>query len=471
MAQVSINSDLGEWGSSTDSGERARLLQSPCVDTAPKSEGEASPEGLSRGTTSTVGAIFIVVNACLGAGLLNFPAAFSSAGGVAAGVTLQMGMLVFIISGLVILAYCSQASNERTYQEVVWAVCGKLTGVLCEVTIAIYTFGTCIAFLIIIGDQQDKIIAVMAKEPEGGGGSPWYTDRKFTISLTAILFILPLSIPREIGFQKYASFLSVVGTWYVTAIIIIKYIWPDKEMTPGDILTRPASWVAVFNAMPTICFGFQCHVSSVPVFNSMQRPKVKTWGGVVTAAMVIALAVYMGTGICGFLTFGAAVDPDVLLSYPSEDMAVAVARAFIILSVLTSYPILHFCGRAVVEGLWLRYQGMPVEEDVGRERRRRVLQTLVWFLLTLLLALFIPDIGKVISVIGGLAACFIFVFPALRFLCSLGSACQMLASSGGADARPPAVCGLRTEMEYLDEYTEAFVHSLPPPLGKGGGWA
>lgn len=66
------------------------------------------------------------------------------------------GMLVFIISGLVILAYCSQASNERTYQEVVWAVCGKLTGVLCEVSIAIYTFGTCIAFLIIIGDQQDK---------------------------------------------------------------------------------------------------------------------------------------------------------------------------------------------------------------------------------------------------------------------------------------------------------------------------
>ncbi|XP_054935027.1 sodium-coupled neutral amino acid transporter 7 isoform X1 [Physeter macrocephalus] len=419
MAQVSINSDLGEWGLSTDSGERARLLQSPSVDIAPKSEGEAPPGGLGRGTTSTLGAIFIVVNACLGAGLLNFPAAFSTAGGVAAGITLQMAMLVFIISGLVILAYCSQASNERTYQEVVWAVCGKLTGVLCEVAIATYTFGTCIAFLIIIGDQQDKIIAVMAKEPEGAGGSPWYTDRKFTISLTAFLFILPLSIPREIGFQKYASFLSVVGTWYVTAIIIIKYIWPDKEMTPANILNRPASWIAVFNAMPTICFGFQCHVSSVPVFNSMRRPEVKTWGGVVTAAMVIALAVYMGTallslpsGICGFLTFGAAVDPDVLLSYPSEDMAVAVARAFIILSVLTSYPILHFCGRAVVEGLWLRYQGMPVEEDVGRERRRRVLQTLVWFLLTLLLALFIPDIGKVISVIGGLAACFIFVFPA-----------------------------------------------------------
>lgn len=90
MAQVSINCDYGEWGSCLDAGERAHLLQSPCVDTAPKSDGETSPRSVARGTTSTLGAIFIVVNACLGAGLLNFPAAFSTAGGVAAGVTLQM---------------------------------------------------------------------------------------------------------------------------------------------------------------------------------------------------------------------------------------------------------------------------------------------------------------------------------------------------------------------------------------------
>ncbi|XP_043842499.1 putative sodium-coupled neutral amino acid transporter 7 [Dromiciops gliroides] len=414
MAQTNmvINSDYGDWGWSSDAGERARLLQSPIVDGTPKEE-EEERGTTNGGATSTLGAIFIVVNACLGAGLLNFPAAFSTAGGVAAGVGLQIGMLIFIISGLVILAYCSQASNERTYQEVIWAVCGKLTGVLCEVAIAVYTFGTCIAFLIIIGDQQDKILAVLVKDSEEALDNHWYTDRKFTISLTAFLFILPLSIPREIGFQKYASSLSVLGTWYVTAIIVIKYIWPDKEMSPEDVPTRPTSWMAVFNAMPTICFGFQCHVSSVPVFNSMQRPKVQTWGGVVTAAMVIALFVYMGTGICGFLTFGVSVNPDVLLSYPSNDILVAIARVFIIISVLTSYPILHFCGRAVLEGLWLRYKGETVEEDVARERRRRVLQTVAWFLLTLVLALFIPDIGKVISIIGGLAACFIFVFPGL----------------------------------------------------------
>ncbi|XP_010075680.1 PREDICTED: putative sodium-coupled neutral amino acid transporter 7 [Pterocles gutturalis] len=419
----SLNSDYKDWEWSADAGERARLLQSPSVETVPKS-GESQGNGL--GATSALGAIFIVVNAALGAGLLNFPAAFSMAGGVAAGIALQMCMLIFIIGGLVILAYCSQASNERTYQEVVWAVCGKVPGVLCEVAIAVYTFGTCIAFLIIIGDQEDKIIAALVTEPEEAGSSHWYTDRRFTISITAFLFILPLSIPKEIGFQKYASSLSVIGTWYVTAVIIIKYIWPDKELVPGDIPTRPRcagsarSWEhlapckgIVLGGGTRYRQGGQCHVSSVPVFNSMKQPEVKTWGAVVTAAMVIALFVYTGTGVCGFLTFGAGVEQDVLLSYPSNDIPVALARAFIILCVLTSYPILHFCGRAVLEGLWLRYTGVTVEEDVVRERRRRVLQTISWFLLTLLLALFIPDIGKVISVIGGLAACFIFVFPGL----------------------------------------------------------
>ncbi|TMS12895.1 Putative sodium-coupled neutral amino acid transporter 7 [Larimichthys crocea] len=145
----------------------------------------------------------------------------------------------------------------------------------------------------------------------------------------------------------------------------------------------------------------------------MRRKEIKPWGLVVTLSMIICLFVYTGTGVCGFLTFGSNVNQDVLMSYPSNDIAVAIARAFIVICVITSYPILHFCGRAVIEGLWLRFQGEQVEVCVRREQRRRILQTLVWFVVTLVLALFIPDIGRVISLIGGLAACFIFVFPGL----------------------------------------------------------
>lgn len=73
---------------SEDAGERAWLLQSPSADTAPPGDAE---EGRREGT-SPVSAVFIVVNAALGAGLLNFPAAFNLAGGVTSGVSLQMVM-------------------------------------------------------------------------------------------------------------------------------------------------------------------------------------------------------------------------------------------------------------------------------------------------------------------------------------------------------------------------------------------
>lgn len=74
---VGINTDYGDWEWSADAGERARLLQSP------------SAEEPRPATTSMLGAVFIVVNAALGAGLLNFPAAFQMAGGVAAGIAMQ----------------------------------------------------------------------------------------------------------------------------------------------------------------------------------------------------------------------------------------------------------------------------------------------------------------------------------------------------------------------------------------------
>jgi len=57
----------------------------------------------------------------------------------------------------------------------------------------------------------------------------------------------------------------------------------------------------------------------------------------------------------------------------------------------------------------------PLVADVGTldaaEHRRRIIMTLVWFTVSLLIALFIPNIGVVISLLGGLAAIFIFVFP------------------------------------------------------------
>lgn len=47
------------------------------------------------------------------------------------------------------------------------------------------------------------------------------------------------------------------------------------------------------------------------------------------------------------------------------------------------------------------------------ESRCRVTLTVIWISVTLLTAMFVPDMSKVISVIGGISAFFIFIFPGI----------------------------------------------------------
>lgn len=45
------------------------------------------------------------------------------------------------------------------------------------------------------------------------------------------------------------------------------------------------------------------------------------------------------------------------------------------------------------------------------ESRSRYTLTVLWITVTLLIAMYVPDISKVISVVGGISAFFIFIFP------------------------------------------------------------
>ena len=71
-----------------------------------------------EGGSSTLGSIFLIVNAALGAGLLNMPKAFDQAGGVYTAIIVQAVLLFFIMTALIILAMTSNINKSCTLQEV-----------------------------------------------------------------------------------------------------------------------------------------------------------------------------------------------------------------------------------------------------------------------------------------------------------------------------------------------------------------
>ena len=75
---------------------------------------------------------------------------------------------------------------------------------------------------------------------------------------------------------------------------------------------------------------------------------------------------------------------------------------------------MHVWNRSVILNLMLRFQrrrrGIVTHSF---ESRCRVVLTVIWIAVTLLIAMFVPDMGEVISVIGGISAFFIFIFPGM----------------------------------------------------------
>ncbi|KAH9509507.1 hypothetical protein Btru_046064 [Bulinus truncatus] len=361
------------------------------------------------------GSAFLVVNAALGAGLLNFPIAYHQAGGVLSAVLVQSFFLVFIIMALLILGYCSDIKKCNTYQDVVNSVCGPKAQLACAISVMLYCFGTCITFLIIIGDQWELFFLQVDKTLYCDS-SPIYMSRAFIISISSIVFILPLCFPRRIDFLKYASVVGVFGILYVVCLVTVKYFLPHDN--PGSISKYPKSWIDVFLVVPDICFAYQCHVSVIPIYSCMAKRNLKEFSKTISLAMVICILTYTGTAALGYLQFGDTITNDILLSF-EPDATVMIAVVLIAVKTYTTYPILCFCGKAAFECIWGMAWRMSSEELLLRENHRRIALTLFWFSSTLLLSIFIPNIGVVIQILGAFAAVFIFIFPGMCLLKSM----------------------------------------------------
>uniref|UniRef100_A0A4W3IKD1 Solute carrier family 38 member 8 n=1 Tax=Callorhinchus milii TaxID=7868 RepID=A0A4W3IKD1_CALMI len=355
----------------------------------------AKPVCLDSGKSglSSYGAIFILLKSALGAGLLNFPWAFNRAGGIHTAIAVEMVSLIFLISGLVILGYSCSISNQSTYQGVVKTICGSAIGNLCEICFVFNVFMISIAFLVVVGDQLSKLCDSLnnneTMSEELGQSRSWYLDHRLGLSALCVLVILPISVPKEIGFQKCTR-------------------------SPVNLtLINVSSWTALFSVVPTICFGFQCHEASVAIYSSMQNRKLSHWIWVSIVSMIFCLFIYSITGFYGYLTFGTDVEADILMSYPENDILIIIGRLLFGISIITIYPIILLLGRSVIQELWVKHRRRYIVITVAYEKWLRVLLTVIWISVTLAVAVFVPDISEVISLIGGISAFFIFIFPGL----------------------------------------------------------
>jgi len=140
-----------------DPTESTGLLQHNNYEDTTLSDVQSPSKSNSKSTgISWYFAVFLIVNAALGAGLLNFGKAYDNAGGILISTLMQVVLVSIIFGALLILAYLTDNKKSANFQDVVYGQCGKRWQTINSLCIIFYMFGCCITFFIIIGDQLDQ---------------------------------------------------------------------------------------------------------------------------------------------------------------------------------------------------------------------------------------------------------------------------------------------------------------------------
>ena len=94
---------------------------------------------------------------------------------------------------------------------------GRIFTSLCVV---IYCFGTTVTFLIMIGDQFDRIFESLVGD---SFCNTWYMNRDFTICAASVIAILPFCFSKKIDFLRIPSLFGVMAIIYLTGLITYEY--------------------------------------------------------------------------------------------------------------------------------------------------------------------------------------------------------------------------------------------------------
>jgi len=143
---------------------------------------------------------FLLLNAMIGAGILNVPYTFKQSGVV-------LGCVIFLFFGfltwfsLVALIQTGIVTKTDDYGKLAFKACGKKGEVCVDFWTVLEGVGGCLGYLVIIGVNMSSVCQFWFET----GPEVWYTSYYFLTALFLAVFIAPLTFIRQFGHFAWIS--------------------------------------------------------------------------------------------------------------------------------------------------------------------------------------------------------------------------------------------------------------------------
>lgn len=354
-------------------------------------------------------AFFNLTNTTVGAGILAIPIAIKSCGLILGLILLflTVGFAFYVFEILLVTCHQSKLYNNK---ELCRSVLGRIPGYLLEFFIFTFCFGVCCVYINLIGES-------LSLQFKAWFGDIWISN-KFLLSIIVLALIMfPLSLLRNIRYLSYTSFISIICILFVIIVIIIRFVQKavNKEIHVDKIvyfnIHSLSSISQIFLVIPTFLFSFISQFNLVPIYRELKRKKVCGMTTVILTSISSCLLLYIIAGVLGYLIF---LDLDlvdmkgnILDNFSQSDILVSVAKIFICIVIVFSFPILMFASRES----FLNIISRPNPHIIIR-----IAITTVLCLFSYVVGMFVPNVVILIDIvvtISGISANFI--FPMLMY--------------------------------------------------------
>uniref|UniRef100_A0A146M9Q3 Proton-coupled amino acid transporter 1 n=2 Tax=Lygus hesperus TaxID=30085 RepID=A0A146M9Q3_LYGHE len=373
-----------------------------------ESQQDAHPEKVHP--TSDLDALLHVVKSSLGTGVLAIADGFRNAGMV-------VGLVGTIIVGILcahctyVMVKCSQEMCKQLNRpflgytetvEVTMLHCAnkkfsKYAGLIkksVEGFMFFTYYGVNTVYIILVAESLQEIMEN-------------HLHLNWDIRLYILMVAIPIYLVGIVRNMKYLVPFSALANILLFFGLCLTFYYMAQDLPPID--SRPAA--APISKLPlffsTVLFGMEGIGTMLPIENSMKTPRhFLGCPGVLNIAMSIVVTLFILLGFFGYLKFGENTRGSITLNLPQDALAETV-KGLVALAILFSYGLQL---AASIDVIWKRVEHRFSKEN---ERGYYIVRS-VMILGTVILAIAVPNLSPVISLIGaiGFSMCGFF-YPAI----------------------------------------------------------
>jgi len=270
--------------------------------------------------------------------------------------------------------------------------------------ITLLSFG--VSYIVFIKTLIPKIIVDIFGEnqiPEILSEGKW-SGQIFWATVYTITVFIPLSLPRKVGTLGYASLLGFISTIYLV-IVLIMLFFVDRSLVPniGKNIVEAAYFKTSYNGMvsaiPFVVFAFMYQPNIPIVYRELKVQTYASMSKVVLFASLIVVSVYIAAATFGYL--GLVNQPELqeklldksnILEVDYESPAFTIAVIVLIITVSSAAPQVILPAKDDFEDIFFKKDGMNLKWNI--------LTTITMCVVCYLLAVVVPSISDIISILG-----------------------------------------------------------------------